>query len=257
MTFNPSDHPRAADGQFSEKTGAAPDVSLSADATPIVAKIVHQRWVGDYAHDTGEETEFDIRAVLDSATLDDIRSMESSGDRDWLHDDAVIAGIIEPTSGPYYVETFAVEEQLGEYIEAREAAGQEDPLTTLEESQPRIRARVGATLQGVRSALPLSIAMMETEAGSYTDARLVADGILRGQQHLNALAVGRDRLDETDRIHLDAVGSLADRVTRHPELGAIVSSADKAEVVRVMASLNDYLWNRDEVLNRPKEETPA
>lgn len=253
MTFNASDHPRAADGQFAEKVGAAPDISL-APAEPIVAKIVHQRWVGDYAHETGEETEFDIRAVLDSAPLEDIRSMESSGDRDWLHDDAVTAGIIDPTDGPYYVETFFVEEQLGEYIEAREAAGQEDPIATLEESQPRIRARVGATLQGIRSALPLSVATMETADGSYTDARLVADGILRAQQQLNALTVGRERLDETDRIHLDAVDSLADRVTRHPELGAIVSAVDKAEVIRVMAGLNDYLWNRDEVLNRPKED---
>lgn len=253
MSFDSTQHPRAVDGQFAEKVGAAPDISL-APAEPIVAKIVHQYWQNDYAVETGDETEFDIRAVLDAATLDDIRNSNSSGDRDWLHDDAVTAGIIEPTDGPYYVETFFVEEELDEYIAAREAAGQEDPITTLEESQPRIRERVGATLQGIRSALPLSVATMETADGSYTDARLVADGILRTQQQLNALTVDRERLDETDRIHLDAVDSLADRVTRHPELGAIVSTVDKAEVIRVMAGLNDYLWNRDEVLNRPKEE---
>jgi hypothetical protein len=262
MTFAESEHPRATDGKFAEKVGAAPSISLDVKP-PITAKVVHQQWIGDYAVDTGEETEFDIRAVLDAAPLEDIRSMESSGDRDWLHFDAVNAGLIEPAEGPFYIDTFAAEEDLEEYIAAREAAGQEDPVAELEPSQKLVRERVGAALQGARGALPLSIITMDgSEDGDLSASRtghLVADGILRAQHSLNALAVDSARLDESDRKHLSDIDQLRDLISYDRLNQATVTPESRQKVVRIVAGLNDYLWNRENHLSQQDtlESQPA
>lgn len=251
MSFSESEHPRAADGTFSEKVGAAPDIAL-APKPPLTAKVVHQVWRGDYAVDTGEETEFDIRAVLDAVSLDDIRSMELSGDRDWLHDDAVIAGIIDSSNGPYYVETFYIEEQLEEYIAEREAAGQEGPVAELQPSQRLIRERAGKSLQGARNAIPLSILVMdgsdESDLSSESVGKIVASGIRDAQFELGALAAAEDRADDTDVEQLKALRSLTELVQYDRRNQPTVAPADRPKVVRVMARLNDYLWNRDNVL---------
>lgn len=251
MSFSEAEHPRATDGTFSEKVGAAPDIAL-APKPPLMAKVVHQVWQGDYAVDTGEETEFDIRAVLDAASLDDIRSLESSGDRDWLHDDAVNAGLIESAHGPYYVETFYIEEQLEEYIAEREAAGQEGPVAELQPSQRLIRERAGKSLQAARNAIPLSILVMdgsdESDLTSESVGKLLAGGIREAQYELGALAAAEDRADDTDVKQLKALRSLTELVQYDGENNPIVAPADRPKVARVMASLNDYLWNRDNVL---------
>lgn len=271
MSFSEAEHPRATDGTFAVKVGAAAEISLSESPRavdgdrpqapdialekkpPLNAKIVHQVWQNDYAVDTGEETEFDIRAVLDAASLDDIRDMESSGDRDWLHDDAVNAGLIESAHGPYYVETFYIEEQLEEYIAEREAAGQEDPIAELQPSQSLIRQRVGETLVAIRGEVPLSIATMD---GPSVPA-LTADGILRMQRHLNAMNVDPARLDKTDKLHLDAIDELYKLVEHRGSSGAIVAPENQPQVIRTLARYNDYLWNRDERLARGDEQASA
>lgn len=251
MSFSEAEHPRATDGTFAEKVGAAPGISLESKP-PLNAKIVHQMWNGDYAVETGQETEFDIRAVLDAASLDDIRSMESSGDRDWLHDDAVIAGLIESAHGPYYVDTFYIEEQLEEYIAEREAAGQEDPVAELQPSQRLIRERAGKSLQGARNAIPLSILVMdgsdENDLTSESVGKILAGGIRDVQFELGALAAAEDRADDTDVEQLKALRSLTELVQYDGRLVPTVAPADRQKVARVMASLNDYLWNRDNVL---------
>ncbi len=223
--------------------GAAPDIALESKP-PLKAKVIHQVWQGDYAVETGEETEFDIRAVLDAAPLEDIRSMESSGDRDWLHDDAVNAGLIESAHGPYYVDTFYIEEQLEEYIAQREAAGQEDPVAELQPSQSLVRERVRGTLMAVRGEVPMAVATMD---GPGVPGAM-ADGILRMQRHLNAMSVDSARLDPSDKAQLDAIDGLYKLVEQHPTQGAYVRPENQAEVTRVLAQYNDYLWNRDTIL---------
>lgn len=250
--FDPSQHPRATDGTFSEKVGAAPGISLE-NKPPLNAKIVHQVWNGDYAVETGEETEFDIRAVLDAASLDDIRSMDSSGDRDWLHDDAVNAGLIESAHGPYYVDTFYIEEQLEEYIAEREAAGQEDPIADLQPSQSLVRERAGAMMLAIRGEVPLSIATLDTPSAPA----ITADGIVRMQRHLNSMPVDPSRLDATDAAQLDAIDSLYKLIEHRGSEKSIVPPQHMPEVVRTLAQYNDYLWNRAATLAKADQQAAA
>lgn len=243
MSFSEAEHPRAADGTFSEKIGAAPDIELDAKP-PMNAKIVCQVWQGDYAVETGEEYDFDIRAVLDAAPLDDIRRMESSGDREWLYEDARQAGLIDAVEGPFYVDTFFVQEELEEYIAEREAAGQEEPIAELEPSQAVVRERVGAMMTAIRAELPLTLAMR----GEPSTQEQVADGIVRMQRHLNSMGVAASRIDETDAAQLDAIDGLYNLIEHRGSEKSIVPFQRMQEVITVLAQYNDYLWERDRIL---------
>jgi hypothetical protein len=78
MSFDSQGHPRATDGKFTDKVGAAPEVGLTVEREPVTASI--RRNIFDIDGESGyfgydESNAFDVEGVLDNWTLDEVKAM--------------------------------------------------------------------------------------------------------------------------------------------------------------------------------------
>lgn len=127
-TFDAAAHPRSiATGQFAVKVNDAPRGGLDAPATPVNGQVYLQAWDSrDNLIEVSHET-VDLRRVLDTFPLSTVRRVGDLGGTseiaDWMHSEGLINH-----DGPYDV--YLDEDDVAEYLAEREAAGQEDPLTT-------------------------------------------------------------------------------------------------------------------------------
>jgi hypothetical protein len=81
MTFSETDHPRATDGTFAEKLGAAPEFELT---SPPTNENTLYRYQGDTFTEEGIRAQLGIPATEPRETLDEvIENMREGGERDW------------------------------------------------------------------------------------------------------------------------------------------------------------------------------
>lgn len=136
MSFDSAQHPRATDGTFTEKTGSAPEVGLNGGRETVTANIRHNIFddIGVY-HGYDETGEFEVEALLDDWTLDEVKTMREDSSYARLY-----AGIIQNK----LTDEFFTQGQRGEvhvsdaavdaYIADREAREKPKPETRASKS---------------------------------------------------------------------------------------------------------------------------
>lgn len=123
MTFNPSQHPRDASGQFSEKTGQAPEVGLTGERSVVTARI-RQNVFNESREFVGydETYDFNVEPILDTWTLQDVEEMYSDNSYGRLYDGIVANKLADESfTNGRYGEILVSEDTLGAYIAHRKA----------------------------------------------------------------------------------------------------------------------------------------
>lgn len=84
MSFNETEHPRAADGQFAEKTGAAPELTLAPEKRPVMVSDGDDDRIA-FTRPDGEEVEVEHGARLYAGHIDPAVHQNDDGTFDVLY----------------------------------------------------------------------------------------------------------------------------------------------------------------------------
>lgn len=112
-------------GQFAAQSRPEGVATLVPQYPPRLVKVTLQRWINDYAYEVGE-AEFDAGKLLASIPTAELRdAAETTGDTDWIFEEAVDIGLVEAHNGPFEVHLYA-DSTFSDYLDARDAAGQSE-----------------------------------------------------------------------------------------------------------------------------------
>lgn len=241
-------HPRQDGGKFAAKEGEAAAVTLTApEHEPVHARVIHQRWQGDYAVETGEVSDFDVRPVLDSMTLEEIESTTSYGGLYEFHESAVSVGRAVEPDGPSYVEIPG----LDEYVEWREENGLTEEIAPLTKSEQRIDDDVKQLLADSRNSLSVSVTLQAAESEGFR--KVIGTGLKEAlEKYKNLDPDVQERMRAGDKAHFKRIEWFLDQQGVELPSGATTyrpESQDKA--LTLVAHIADYQFNRPD--DRPDE----
>lgn len=248
ITFE-NKHPRGEAGKFAAKEGEAANVTLTApEHEPVHARVIHQVWQGDYAVETGQVSDFDVRPVLDSMTLEEIESTTSYGGLYEFHETAVSVGRATEPDGPSYVEI----PRLDEYIEWREENGLTDEIAPLTRSEQHIDDELKSIISDTRNGLSVSVALQAGESEGFR--KVIGTGLEEAlEKYKNLDPDVQERMREGDKAHFKRIHDFLEGYSVKLPSGATTyrpESQDKA--LAVVAAIADYQFNRPD--ERPAEQ---
>lgn len=231
MTFNEANVNREQDGKFGNKVGGSPEIALEQPTVP--GHVVFERWDHDNAEEVGRSAEFSVTDILDTKSLDEIRDLRDEDVYDEIFFDAVETGALESYDGPF---TMNVDEDaLNEYLDKREAAGQEDALT---DSAPltveKQREIAGKALADARSCVPVAWVLSASDRSQQARVRESF-----GEAAAALEDIDYENLDYKDKVVVQGIRDIA--TGTDPRGGTF-----REQSSMMAAQLADHLLNRDE-----------
>lgn len=232
--------PRDTDGKFAEKTGAAPDIALAAELPSVKSYAELERFDGEDSTPTHETQPFDLRAVLDTESLDDIELyIDDVAARESIFEKARDAGLVDiPAQASF---TGRIDEiALEDYIDQRRARGLENNVSESVPLTPkRLQEIAGKALNLAHDEIPV-LSVIDEDEGSER---------IRDQfRHAAAKLDGIDDHDGLSWSDHDAIVGLRDFVAESEDVN-LNNVNDEREyrkkAIRVSAGLADWLLNRD------------